>query len=121
MIQKLNRDEIAELKELVQMIDDSPLGKALGILTELAAEGLEARKRSAINGPSMAESAKLVDEDKLIGPERIADILGCSWRHCRETLIPNYGHGVKGSGQGKSTRYLLSDVYRIRDRIVGKE
>lgn len=113
--------QLEKAAEFTQLFDESTLGKALGVLVELAQDGLNARKKATIDGRTMSEAAKLVDEDKLIGPERIADILGCSWRHCRETLIPTYGEGVRGSGQGKSTRYLLSDIYRIRDRVVNKQ
>lgn len=116
----LKREDLAQLKALVETIDNSPIGKALGILAELAEEGLEARRKAKIVG-DMHSAAELADEDRLIGPQRIEEILGASWRHCRQVLIPQYGEDITGSGRGKGTRYRLSDIYLIRDRIVGAE
>ena len=97
-----NRETISQLVDLLQAFESSSLGKALAMLVE-----------DAEKGRACPESAP----DMLIGPQRVAELLGYSWRTCKDSILPRYDV-TKVQGTGRGVRYRQSDIIAVQMRMV---
>lgn len=95
------------LSEVFEGIDKTGAGRALLLLVELAERGMRQSETPENESPYV---------DPLIGPQKVAEILGYSWKHCVEELIPRYGV-QKVCGNGSGQRYTTSSIVGLIEQM----
>ena len=108
---EMDKQSIEKLDALLDKWNQSGLGRLSVVAAEIAEMGL-----ASIKSGEFVPMESVV-EDPLMTPSQAAKYLGISPR----TLVHSWDkrHGIESSGTGKSRRYALSELNRIKAIIQG--
>ena len=95
------------IAEMIRAFESSSLGRAFKMLVEDAEKG----RIASVSNPL------LLQPDKLIRPKQVAEILGYSWKHCKNKLLPRFDV-VSKTGDREHARYLQSDILGIQAAMI---